>query len=115
MLVRFDVFMLRSCLLATGLGTLLAWPLAAAHASPNNPPAARPESVHEYVDRTREWSRGQYRVTRQPDRLPLHVYRVDLLTARPGFVEGGVSFEVYFDHDARRVVGERHIGAPVEP
>lgn len=79
-----------------------------AQATPGQNPV-RAESVHEYIARTRGWTHGQYTANRSPDRGPLQVFRIELVGERPRFIEGGVSFELHFDPESARVVGERHL------
>ena len=68
----------------------------------------RPESVREYVERTREWRPRDYLIRRSPDREQVQVYRVEMVGEQPAFIEGGTKFDVFFDTEAQRVVGERH-------
>jgi len=68
----------------------------------------RPESVREYVERTREWQPRDYLIKRSPDREQLQVYRVEMVGEQPAFIEGGTKFDVFFDTEDQRVVGERH-------
>lgn len=87
---------------------LFAAPLVQAQATPGQNPV-RAESVHEYIARTRGWSHGQYTSNRSPDRGELQVFRIELVGERPRFIEGGARFEVHFDPQSARVVGERHL------